>query len=212
MRFVDPDGMWPFPDPFRGAIFGQAKSLANEAYGQAKNFVNGGWKNVAAYTDANDAVVIVTTLTRGNDAVNIDGTKATTGDRVAAVAGAIIPGISGGTFKKISDKVGLTDQLIKAADNIVEAIRKVGEENVHGNSLSSNVKKFLYKKFDSDGNFLKWGKTQNLDTRYTKEQLNGGFIEEYDSGSASEIHVKERNKVETDPGPENKEPWAGKKK
>lgn len=167
--------------------------------------------DLASNTDLNDAVVIGTTITRGDNAINIDGRNATTGDKIATGVGLALPFVSGSAVKKVIDNVGLTDELIKAADNVVGAIRKVGEK-VHGNSLSSNVEKFLYQKFDKGGNFLKWGKTQNLDTRYTKEQLDGGWLERYDSGNAIEIHAKERNKVETDPGPENKEPWAGKRK
>lgn len=120
IRFIDPDGMWPFPDPFRGAILGQAKAIANEAYGQAKSFVNGGWKNAAAYTDANDAVVLATTITRGKDAINIDGTKATTGDKIAAVAGVGLPFVSGSAAKKGLNALGEALGLNKNVDNVIK--------------------------------------------------------------------------------------------
>jgi hypothetical protein len=73
---------------------------------------------MATFTDANDAVVVATTFTRGSNAVNIDGTKTTTGDKIAAFAGLLAPGVSGSTIKKafgaISDALGIT----KKADNL----------------------------------------------------------------------------------------------
>jgi RHS repeat-associated protein len=120
IRFIDPDGMWPFPDPFSGSLIGQGKALANEAYGRAKNFVQGGWKKVAAYTDANDAVVIATTISRGSEAVNIDGSTATTGDKIGAVAGAILPVISGSAVKKVFGAVGDALGIGKNVDNVIK--------------------------------------------------------------------------------------------
>jgi hypothetical protein len=132
MRFTDPDGMWPdgpggFPNPFASAMSG-LKSFATEAYGQVKNFVNGGWKNVAACTDLNDATVIATTLTRGSDAININGTQATTLDKVAAVVGLAIPVASGSAVKKIvenaldgaSRETRVTNRLREGAGEILE--------------------------------------------------------------------------------------------
>ncbi len=220
MRFTDPDGMWPNTN----ALYGSIKKTLNEFAAVRSQYTN--WSNakvfgttilnraadLASYTDLNDAVIISTTITRGDNAVNIKGGNATNEDKIATGIGLALPLVSGSAAKKVIDNVGLTDELIKAADNLLGAIRKVGVDKVHGNSLSSDAEKFLYKKFDKDGNFLKWGKTQDLNTRYSNEQLRGGWLEEMDSGNAKEIHAKERNMVETDPGPENKEPWAGKRK
>jgi hypothetical protein len=123
IKFIDPDGMWPdgpgFPNPFASAM-SELKSCATEAYGQAKNFINGGWKSAAAYTDANDAVVIVTTLTRGNDAVNIDGTKATKLDKGAAIVGAFLPVVSGSTVKKTLGAIGDALGIGKKAEKVEE--------------------------------------------------------------------------------------------
>ncbi|MGI6339277.1 MAG: hypothetical protein ACOXZV_07880 [Bacteroidales bacterium] len=70
--------------------------------------------DVLTSTDANDAVVIATTVTRGDDAVNIDGSKATTVDKVAAVIGVIIPFISGST-------------VVKGAENAIDAVNNSGK-------------------------------------------------------------------------------------
>jgi hypothetical protein len=42
--------------------------------------------------------------------------------------------------------------------------------------------------------------------------LNGGEAKVVERGPRKEMLKKERQKVETNPGPKNKEPWAGKKK
>ena len=47
---------------------------------------------------------------------------------------------------------------------------------------------------------------------YTKKEIDGGTVKVTDRGPRKEMLKKEREKVETNPGPKNKEPWAGKKK
>jgi len=79
----------------------------------------------------------------------------------------------------------------------------------HGNTKTPDTTATLYGKFDADGNFLKWGKSQNPHTRYTSKELNGGFIKEYMAGPTDQILNRERRLVERFPGPENNEPWAG---
>jgi Pretoxin HINT domain len=79
---------------------------------------------------------------------------------------------------------------------------------VHGNTAGEQLA-YLYERYDADGNFLKYGITQNLKTRYTRKQLNGGWLEEVTSGPRSEMLKMERDLVERTPGPLNREPWAG---
>ncbi|MBL4674513.1 MAG: hypothetical protein JKX81_19785 [Arenicella sp.] len=81
----------------------------------------------------------------------------------------------------------------------------------HGNT-AGNQPAILYERYDKDDNFLKHGVTQDLNTRYTKKELNDGFLLRTQEGSRKEVLKAERELVETNPGPLNKEPWAGKRR
>jgi len=83
----------------------------------------------------------------------------------------------------------------------------------HGNTVDDRPAT-LYKKYDKHGNFEKHGITQheNPTRRYTKKEIDGGRVDRVDRGPRHEIIKKERHNVETDPGPKNFEPWAGKRK
>ena len=85
INLIDPDGNWPGLPPFaiaRGAALME------------------GAKNVLTFTDVNDATVLATWITPGKDASNIDNTPASGWDKVAAIGGALIPGISGSAIKR----------------------------------------------------------------------------------------------------------------
>ena len=102
------------------------KSLFN----RFKEIVN----EVASYTDLNDIAVGVTTVTReglgwypekGNTAINIDGTTATSTDKAFAVAGAILPVVSGSAIKKIGGYLtgshkSLTNAKLKDSHHIIQ--------------------------------------------------------------------------------------------
>ena len=70
----------------------------------------------------------------------------------------------------------------------------------------------LYEKYDKEGNFRKHGITKHQDPnrRYTAKQIAGGTVVRTDRGPRSEMIKKERDLVEKNPGPDNREPWAGK--
>ena len=70
----------------------------------------------------------------------------------------------------------------------------------------------LYERYDAEGNFLKHGISQDPASRYTQAEVNGGYLIETKRGPRSEILKIERDLVETNPGPLNREPWAGKRK
>jgi RHS repeat-associated protein len=57
-------------------------------------------KKVATFTDVNDAVVLGTTITRGKNAINIDGTRADNFDKAGAVFGVFAPFVSGKIISK----------------------------------------------------------------------------------------------------------------
>jgi Pre-toxin TG len=81
-------------------------------------------------------------------------------------------------------------------------------DSPHGNSLMSRRTNYLYEKFDSDGNFQKWGITDNMATRYSGAQAKDTRLFEYARGSRSEMAKLERTLEETQPGPLNLQPWA----
>ena len=57
-----------------------------------------------SFTDANDAAVLVTSITRGGDGINFDGSKASGADKGFALLGAIIPAVSGSAVKKVGSE------------------------------------------------------------------------------------------------------------
>lgn len=71
------------------------------------------------YTDVNDATVIVTNATRDGEAINFDGTPATTMDKVFAYGGAVIPVVGGSAVKKIGEPV--VGGLIKGGKKALQA-------------------------------------------------------------------------------------------
>jgi|APLak6261658528_1056013.scaffolds.fasta_scaffold00207_1 RHS repeat-associated protein len=85
-------------------------------------------------------------------------------------------------------------------------------EKAHGNRADDRPAT-RYKKYDKDGNFRKHGITKNEDPtkRYTKKQIDGGTIIPIERGPRKDMLKKERDLVETEPGPDNHEPWAGRR-
>jgi RHS repeat-associated protein len=90
---------------------------------------------------------------------------------------------------------------------------KLPKPSTHGNSNLSTATNYLYAKYDKDGNFLKWGKTDNPTGRYSTPELDGGKIEILgEGGSITDIKRLERELAEKMPGVDNYESWAGSKK
>jgi RHS repeat-associated protein len=86
-------------------------------------------------------------------------------------------------------------------------------DSTHRNKLDDRPAT-LYAKYDKDGNFRKHGITHHEDPskRYTEAEIAGGRVDPVERGPRTEMAKKERNLVETNPGPDNHEPWAGDKK
>jgi RHS repeat-associated protein len=87
----------------------------------------------------------------------------------------------------------------------------VPKSGTHGNSLSSMRTTYLYRLEDASGNYLKTGITSRLNpfSRYTQGFLTNKTMRILTTGSRREMVNLERFIVERDPGPLNKEPWAG---
>ena len=89
--------------------------------------------------------------------------------------------------------------------------KRPNSNGVHGNT-AGNQPAILYERYDSNGEFLKHGISQNPSKRYTQAELDGGYLIETQTGPRKDILKIERDLVETNPGPLNKEPWAGSKR
>ena len=93
---------------------------------------------------------------------------------------------------------------------IITSVLANGE--AHGNKIDSRPAT-LYEKYDKNGDFLKHGVTKHEDPhdRYSSKAIGGGTVVRTDRGPRSEMIKKERDLVERNPGPDNKESWAGKR-
>ena len=89
--------------------------------------------------------------------------------------------------------------------------RSVNSPYAHGNTLN-NEPTTIYKKVDGNDNILKYGISNNPRTRYTKMEVGDGDVIPIGKRPRNKAAEIERNLVERNPGPENKEPWAGKRK
>jgi RHS repeat-associated protein len=106
---IDPDGRYDgFPVP--NTTYWQQAAVNYKQQEYIKENAPEIQRNAAAYTasltDANDVVVLSTTITRGSDAINIDGTPASTLDKVAAAGGVFLPVVSGSLVAKGLKKLG----------------------------------------------------------------------------------------------------------
>jgi hypothetical protein len=81
---------------------------------------------------------------------------------------------------------------------------------IHGNSANSPATSYLYRLTNSrTGEYLKTGISKNPFSRYSGPFMQDKEMELLTSGSRREMLNLERFIVERDPGPLNREPWAG---
>lgn len=156
-------------------------------------------------------------------------------DAVGAVAGAVTKGKGGDSNQATGDKITgpnggqATDTGHTTTDGQPIYQRESGgyysqdpntgmqrPENSpypHGNTLNEQPTQ-VYRKYDGEGNFQKNGISNTPNTRYDKDEMAGGTLDilggndrfiPRNRGAAVERFLTERN-----PGPDNKEPWAGK--
>lgn len=125
--------------------------------------------------------------------------------KIARVANAVVPDVP----KQFRDANGrLRNSNGTFAPDGGSARRTSGGTN--GN-IAGNQPATLYERYDADGIFQKHGVSQDPSKRYTDKELGEGFLIEKQTGPRKEMLKAERELVETNPGPLNKEPWAGKR-
>ncbi len=131
----------------------------------------------------------------------------------------IIGGPAGEEFYVAENVLGLEANSAKtvASTEVKTVVAKTTEElatKVHGNSLQSTKPTTLYRLEKSTGEHLKTGITSkaNPEKRYSNAFMKDKKMTPLDKGTRSEMAKKEREIVEKNPGPLNREPWAGKKK
>lgn len=122
--------------------------------------------------------------------------------------GSDAPGVlvhnSGGTFRSADGRLRNADGTF-APDG---GSARTPSSGTHGNTAGDQPAT-LYEKYDADGGFRKHGVSQDPSKRYTEAEMDGGYLIETETGPRREILRKERGLVETSPGPDNHEPWAG---
>src|SRR6185312_16685164 len=67
----------------------------------------------------------------------------------------------------------------------------VEDKAEHGNTAGSQPAE-VYAKYDKNGNFLKWGVSNNPDTRYDKAEIGSGSVERIAQGPRNQMLKLER--------------------
>jgi hypothetical protein len=130
--------------------------------------------------------------------------------------------LAGPTSRSLLHAASEAEDLAKASKKVRKATAKAEHKAAkkaahakppHGNRADDRPAT-RYIKVDKDDQLLKHGVTQHEDPRkrYTREQVGEGRVKLMERGPRKEMLKKERDLVETNPGPENREPWAGKRR
>lgn len=70
--------------------------------------------------------------------------------------------------------------------------KRASGSGTHGNTAGDQPAT-LYERYDADGNFLKHGISQDPSKRYSKKELDGGFLIDTQTGPRREILKIERH-------------------
>lgn len=209
VRFTDPDGRWP--DGEGGP--GNGLSLVENLYLEARDNIVAGIKTAISWGKSviDGGQMQEAKMVYSNGEASVSMTNVPEGGKLKALGGAAlnifgsIPG--GGTTAGIFAKA----PGVKAA--IAEAVE--GATKVHGNSKLSTAETTLYRlETRSSGEYLKTGVTSKAipEKRYSNSFMADKKMTPLDKGKRAEMLDKERKIVEKNPGPLNREPWAGKRK
>lgn len=130
----------------------------------------------------------------------IEGKPAISEEDAPYIAMSVMPGIG---------SIGKIGKLGKVGSVAARTGEKVADVATHGNSASSPARSYLYRLYDSEGGYLKTGISKNPLSRYGKSFMDDKQMEILQSGTRREMLNLERFIVERDPGPLNRERWAG---
>lgn len=223
--YYDPHGLsiggW-LADTFLNAdTFGAGAELVTGAdFGTARGWAEGAFGVVTIATNVVDVAT--------NAVPGVGQAKAVVKKQIIKTVGKEV--LSGGGEVVLKEAVQHAEEVVKVTGQVVDkaagsarATKRASAEAVdvasdaakkppHANKVDERPAT-LYEKYDKDGNFQKHGVTKNEDPtkRYTKKQIDGGEVRPVERGPRSEMLKKERERVETKPGPDNREPWAGKR-
>jgi RHS repeat-associated protein len=123
---TDPDGRCPDGDCPENGLSQVLKKYSADMQKDIKALPG----KLLSFTDFNDAVVIGTTITRGSNAINIDESKASKWDKGFAVAGAILPTVSGSAVKKGLQRLGEVVGDVTSKMNVAADIAEGGVQRI----------------------------------------------------------------------------------
>jgi RHS repeat-associated protein len=201
-----------------------AESLMQQAVNHFNNFMAGAttaWisNNLPGYTRPESSnsdfqlgqiVGDAAALTQSFEELQAGTTMALGGGAAELVPGGQVPATAAVGTGLAVDAHGATVGVAATGHLMKDMFGGTQQSSVHGNT-AGNQPAERYKKYDKKGKFLKHGVSQNASKRYTKKQLNGGRVVVVERGPRSKMLRNERKAIETNPGPENHEPWAGAK-
>jgi RHS repeat-associated protein len=130
IKFIDKDGKaYDFPpigiNPSDYQRMATSQYVDHAIKANSSTIQKNGALSVASLTDVNDAVVLGTTVTRGSNAINVNGTSDGGVGIGFAVAGVLLPAVSGsavkGALKAIGKALGIGGDAVKGANKVGDA-------------------------------------------------------------------------------------------
>ncbi len=210
MRFTDPDGMWPNTNVLYGSIkktlneFASVKSQHPD-WSNARAFgatILNRTADVASYTDINDATVLTTWATRGDNAITIDNQKADYYDKSGAVIGVAAPLIGGKFAAKILRGIDAN----RSAGKLREAAEKIDLENMYPDAsvqgqhyLRDNSGKIVKDPVTGEGRRVDFGVIQDgkavdmVETTSQTANKNSQVLKENRIREAGGTYIRDRN-------------------
>ena len=178
-RFMMPDPL-SFQFPYNSVYalqenkFGKGVELEGAELKEFGNWISKKIDQTLTFTDADDVTVLVTTVSRGGNAVHVDGQPASTSDKWFAAGGLFLPVVGGGAVKKVGGALveNISDAMknrVKLQKGTKEAIKEAGRKTKDGRFIDPNTQKPIEKGQEVYGH-----KTGQEWSKYKKDPLNQG--------------------------------------